>query len=151
MNIRRYRKDDWPRIREIHDLARMDELRGANLVEAFLPLEATAEREGLFDLEILVAEKDGRVHGFVAYGHGELAWLYVDPAAYRAGIGAKLASAAIAGSPHRLSVEVLQGNDAALHFYQSIGFVESGIASGRMPGNEGYSVTVHRLHYGKDA
>ncbi|MGY1458605.1 MULTISPECIES: N-acetyltransferase family protein [unclassified Luteimonas] len=151
MKIRRYQKYDWNRICEIHDLARMDELRGANLEEAFLPLEVAAEREGLFDYDLLVADKDGLVLGFVAYGNDELTWLYVDPAFYRKGLGRLLARAALEERPGGLCIEVLKGNDAALDFYKSIGFVESRTVSGRMPGNETYPVVVHCLSYGSNA
>ena len=68
--------------------------------------------------------KDGRVHGFVAYGHGELVGCtWIRPHTARASARswpARRSQAARIGS----SVEVLQGNDAALRFYQSIGFVE---------------------------
>jgi GNAT superfamily N-acetyltransferase len=147
MMIRRYKDDDWPRLRVIHDLARMDELRGANLVEAFLPLEVAAEKEGLFGYDILVAEEDGVPFGFVAYSQNELSWLYVDPNRYRQGIASLLARAAIDERPEGLSTEILQGNTAALCFYKSIGFLESGMANGWMPGNEQYAVVVHRLEY----
>ncbi len=95
MRIRRYRDDDWARLCLIHDLARMDELRGANLVKAFLPLEIAAEREGLFEYDILVAEENDVILGFVAYSQEELSWLYVDPNCYRMGIGNLLTRAAI--------------------------------------------------------
>ena len=151
MRIRSYHEDDWPRISEIHDLARVDELRGANLQEAFLPLEVAAEREDLFDYDILVADKDGFVVGFVAYSQDELTWLYVDPAYYRTGVGGLLVRSALAERPGGLCIEVLQGNEAALDFYKSIGFVESKIVSGWMPGNENYSVIVHCLAYANNA
>lgn len=151
MKVRRYQKNDWHRICEIHDLARMDELRGARLEHAFLPLEVAAERENLFDYDILVADKDGLVLGFVAYNQDELTWLYVDPACYRTGIGGLLARSVLAERPEGLCIEVLQGNEAALDFYKSIGFVESKIVSGWMPGNEKFPVTVHCLAYASNA
>jgi ribosomal protein S18 acetylase RimI-like enzyme len=151
MKIRRYLNSDWTRLCAIHDLARMDELRGANLVEAFLPLEVAAEREGLFEYDILVAEENGVAFGFVAYNQEELAWLYVDPNRYRQGLGSLLARAVMEARPEGLSIEVLQGNQAALDFYRSLGFVEHAVINGWMPGNEQYAVTVHCLEYRVDA
>jgi ribosomal protein S18 acetylase RimI-like enzyme len=151
MKIRRYQQNDWARICEIHDLARMDELRGAGLTDAFLPLEIAAEREELFDYDVLVADKDGLILGFVAYSQDELTWLYVDPAYYRTGIGGLLVRSALAERPAGLCIKVLQGNEAALDFYKSIGFVESKIVNGWMPGNEAYPVTVHCLAYASNA
>lgn len=149
--IRPYRSDDWPRLCAIHDRARMDELRRAGLAEAFLPLDVAAERENLFAYELLVAEEDGVAVGFAAHGPEELAWLYVAPECYRKGIGARLVRAALDACPTGLSVEVLRGNDAALNLYKSLGFVESGVHSGAMPGNEQYAVSVHCLVYAGDA
>ena len=125
----------------------MDELRGAGLVAAFLPLEIAAQKEGLFEYEILVAEQDEAVLGFAAHNHEELTWLYVDPSCYRMGIGSLLAKAVLALHPDGICIEVLHGNNAALDFYRSIGFVETQVVSGRMPGNEQYPVTVHCLDY----
>ncbi len=147
MKVRRYQTSDWPRLCIIHDLARMDELRAANLVEAFLPLEVAAEKEDLFDYEILVAEEDNLVLGFIAYSQDELTWLYVDPSFYRMGVGRLLTRSVLEARPGGICIEVLQGNDAALKFYKSIGFVESKVVNGKMPGNEQYLVTVHCLDY----
>nr|WP_244150061.1 GNAT family N-acetyltransferase [Xanthomonas sacchari] len=87
MTVRPYRAEDWARLCAIHDGARLEELQAAGLVEAFLPLPIAAEREGLFDYRVQVAECDGQVLGFVADDGEELAWLYVDPAARRRGVG----------------------------------------------------------------
>ena len=129
----------------------MDELRSVGLAEAFLPLTIAAEKEGLFDYTVLVAQDGDQVLGFVAYSDEELAWLYVDPAQARQGIGRRLALAAMADRPEGLAVEVLQGNEPALGLYRHLGFIETELVSGRMPGNEDFRVTVHCLrHAGGD-
>jgi ribosomal protein S18 acetylase RimI-like enzyme len=145
MKIRRYLDKDWSCICKIHDLARLDELRSASLIDAFLPLEIAAEKEGLFCCQLLVAERNGVVSGFLAYNENEIAWLYVDPTCYRSGVGKALVNAVTKMSSQTLSIEILKGNTAALEFYKSCGFIEIGIAKGRMPGNENYEVTVHEL------
>jgi ribosomal protein S18 acetylase RimI-like enzyme len=145
MKIRSYHEKDWPRICEIHDLARLDELRSASLEEAFLPLEIAAEKEGLFEYELLVSERNGVVVGFLAHDEEEIAWLYVDPNCYRSGAGKALVKAVIEGSSGTMSIEVLRGNKAALEFYKTCGFVEVGLAEGLMPGNKKYKVTIHKL------
>jgi hypothetical protein len=48
MTIRPYAPADWPRLCENHDAARMDELRAFGCPDAFLPLAAAANNEGLF-------------------------------------------------------------------------------------------------------
>lgn len=147
MNIRPYREQDWPRLCEIHDRARRDELHAASLADAFVPLVVAAEREELFGYELQVAELDGVVVGFVAYSEDEIAWLYVDPGCYRRGVGKALVAAARQAMRGPISVEVLKGNRPALQMYQACGFVEVATRHGRMPGNEAYAVTVHVLEH----
>jgi hypothetical protein len=72
MVVRRYSPSDWDRLCEIHDEARKQELQASGLQDAFIPLAEAAGNEGLFDGEVLVAEQDGTVCGFVAYNAGEL-------------------------------------------------------------------------------
>lgn len=145
MNIRSYIKSDWNDLCKVHDLARSDELKSASLESAFLPLEVAAKREGLFDYEILVAECGNEVQGFIAYDNEEIAWLYVNPKMYRKGVGKALVEKALELRNTPFSIEVLEGNLNALNFYKHCGFKEIGMDSGRMPGNESYTVTVHRL------
>ena len=147
MNVRPYRAGDWPRLCAVHDAARARELAAAGLSDAFLPLPVAAEREGLFDYRILVAEVEGQVAGFVAYDAHELAWLYVDPALHRLGIGTALVAAAKDASPAGLALELLEGNTAALGFYRACGFTGSTMRAGRMPGNARFQVRVHVLHW----
>ena len=128
---------------EIHDAARMDELRFAGLTEAFVPLSLAAFREGLFDYTIYVAMADEIVAGFVAYSCSELAWLYVDPALARRGIGRLLVKHVIECSTIRpLCVEVLVGNYPAINLYKSMGFTITEIRSGEMPGTESFDVSA---------
>ena len=146
MVIRDYNENDWPRLMEIHDSARKIELELANLTAAFVPLAEAAEREGLFDYTVPVAEQQGRVVGFAAYSDEELAWLYVDPACMRRGIGRELASYVLSHTAARpLWVEVLKGNEPARKLYESLGFRLVETVSGVMPGNEDFPVTVYRM------
>lgn len=145
MQLRPYEPKDWPRLCEIHDSARMDELRASGLTDAFLPLEQAAENEGLFDYTLAVAEVEGSVQGFVAYSDTELTWLYVDPTAYRKGIGRQLLRHAIQASNCPLFIEVLVGNDAALALYLAEGFHIVKIANGMLAGNEQYAASCYVL------
>ena len=145
MKIRKYLEKDWPRICHIHDLARLDELRGASLEDAFLPLEVASKNENIFEYDLLVAEHNGVVAGFIAYDEEEIAWLYVDPTLYRIGIGKALVNTVIEASSSAFTIEVLKGNSAALQFYLNAGFSMVETHSGVMPGNEKFDVTVHEL------
>lgn len=143
--IRSYRESDWPRFMAIHDAARADELRLAGLEDAFLPLSVAAEREGLFEYALRVADLDGTAVGFAAFTPDELAWLYVDPAFSCQGIGRTLVEDALERMERPVSIEVLAGNEPALRLYQRCGFQKEKIVSGKMPGNEGFAVTCHVL------
>jgi len=90
MNIRPYPLNDWDSVCRIHAAARLDELAAAGLEAAYLTLAQTAENEGFHNYKIRVAVIEGSVVGFVAFTNEELAWLYVDPAAYGEGIGTSL-------------------------------------------------------------
>lgn len=145
MEIREYRPEDWPRLCEIHDAARLDELRHSVGEAAFLTLEQTAENEGLFEANLVVADLSGRVEGFVAFSHDELTWLYVDPSVYRCGIGRALLRYAIAHAGDRMSAEVLEGNDPALQLYLSEGFSIIQKVNGRLCGNDAFAASGYVL------
>lgn len=147
MNIRPYEAKDWDRVCDLHDAARRDELVAAGLADAYLTLAETAKNEGFLEYEIRLAEVNGKVLGFVAFTQEELAWLYVDPAAYRSGVGTSLIRAALEETMSPLTAQVLLGNNAALATYRKAGFEIVGEASGRMPGNEGFQVSVTELRH----
>ena len=88
--VREYLPEDFEKIEKIHDAARKEELRFAKLQQAFLPFSVAAERENFFDYKICTAILYGKVVGFGAYSEDELAWLYVDSAYFRRGIGRAL-------------------------------------------------------------
>ena len=141
--IRPYRPEDFPGLERVHDRARRVELRYAGLEDAFLPLRIAAEREDLFAYPgLFVAELGGEIAGFAACTQEELAWLYVDPAHARKGVGRALAEHALQRFPGIRRVEVLSGNAPAQALYARLGFVTAATERGRMPGNEAFSVQV---------
>ena len=141
--IRPYRPEDFPGIERVHDRARRVELRYAGLEDAFLPLRIAAEREDLFAYPgLFVAELGGEIAGFAACTQEELAWLYVDPAHFRKGVGRALAEHPLQRFPGIRHVEVLSGNAPAQALYARLGFVTAATERGRMPGNEAFSVQV---------
>lgn len=143
--IRPYEPRDFERLTQIHDPARQNELALAGLSGAFVPLRIAAEREGLFEYTVLVAEQSGAVAGFVAFTQDELAWLYVDTALSRRGVGRSLMRAALAQMADDVAIEVLAGNAPELALYRSFGFEVKETLHGKMPGNEAFDVTVHVL------
>jgi ribosomal protein S18 acetylase RimI-like enzyme len=88
----------------------------------------------------LVAEESGRIVGAVVAGYeghrGWINYLAVDPARRRAGLGRALMSAAervlhAAGCP-KINLQVRPDNQAAVAFYERLGFaVEGAISLGK--------------------
>lgn len=141
--IREYQEQDWTRLMEIHDSARVVELQLAELSDAFVPLAEAAFKEGLFDYTVCVALVKDKVLGFVAYSDNELAWLYVDPLYKNKGVGKCLVKYVVQKITKRpICVEVLKKNEPAINLYKSMGFETVEICSGVMPGNEEFHVTV---------
>jgi ribosomal-protein-alanine N-acetyltransferase len=80
------------------------------------------------------AEIDGRVEGFVfarvAAGEAEILTIAVDPARRRAGLGERLAAAAIeaarTAAAETVFLEVATDNPAAIALYEKLGFAAAG-------------------------
>lgn len=146
--IRPWRQEDWPAFCAIHDAARKMELALAGLEEAFRPLAEIAgeDEEDLFGYKHLdAALVDGEVAGFCAYTGEELAWLYVDPARQRQGIGRALTAHALREEPGICAIEALVGNEPARRLYEFFGFRVEEVLTGKMPGNEGFTVQVYSM------
>ena len=145
--IEKYDARYWEEICQIHDEARKIELGYASLTDAFLPLVDVVVEEGLFEYKhVDVALLDGRVAGFCAYSEDELAWLYVMPEKMRNGIGRQLVAHALDTEKSLNYIEVLFGNEPAKRLYESFGFEEKEIISGKMPGNERFRVKVYGMY-----
>ena len=147
--IRPYRDTDWPRLCEIHDRARLDELRGSVDLAAFLPLAETAETEGLFDGNVWVAWVEDAAVGFVAAADDEITWLYVHPDYYRRGIGRQLLMHAVEHCGALVTTEALAGNMAAITLYRNAGFEVVETRSGKLNGNEQFPATGVKLQLRK--
>lgn len=145
LNIRKYEEKDFERLCQVHDPARKSELEYAGLPAAFLPLSIAAEREGLFEYQVYVAEDKGLVVGFIAFSDTELAWLYVDRSCARQGVGSELMRFALERVQDDAEIEVLDGNEPALALYAKFGFTTVRMVTGVMPGNESFPLTVHVL------
>jgi ribosomal protein S18 acetylase RimI-like enzyme len=149
IQLRKYNSEDWDAIADIHDRARLDELKASVGVRAFLSLAATFENEELFAGEVWVACDDETVVGFVAFADNDVTWLYVSPDCYRQGIGRILLRHAIARCGETVSTSVLSGNDAALQLYLSEGFKIIETKTGKLNGNESFPATGHILELDK--
>ncbi|MBS1492900.1 MAG: GNAT family N-acetyltransferase [Bacteroidetes bacterium] len=149
MKIRKYKTSDWQAISKIHDEARLDELSGTVDLNAFIPLEKAAFAEGLFGGEILVAEIEGEVAGFIGFNKKTIDWLYVSPAHYRKGIGRILIEYVLEKAEGDLRIAVLKNNIAALELYKKMGFKEERTFKGSMIDAEQYEAEGISLKWEK--
>jgi ribosomal protein S18 acetylase RimI-like enzyme len=85
----------------------------------------------LHDLEVWIAEDDGRVVGFAALGEDLLEHLYVHPEAQNHRVGATLLAVAKERRPRALRLWVFQTNLGARRFYERHGFTLVRLTDGR--------------------
>ncbi len=142
ITYRPYEDKDWQTICQIHDRARPDELIGACDPRGFIPIEQDKEMEDLKRSKKFVACVGEAVAGFVGVDKDYLAWLYVDPAHYRKGIGRELLRIGIREIGGGAWTIVLDGNQKAIALYESEGFKEISRFDGE---NNGYPVTCIRM------
>ena len=135
--IRDYRPDDWPAICRVHDRARPDELRGSYDARAFIPLAQDPEGEYIQACVMFVAHQGDDIVGFAGIDDPYLAWLYVDPAHYRRGIGRALLQHCLARLGADAWTQACGNNEAALELYRSEGFVVESRFTGENAGYEG--------------
>jgi ribosomal protein S18 acetylase RimI-like enzyme len=128
--VRSYLPGDWSRLCEIYAVARRQELLACGVEPAMAPLAALDGDDGPPEAGLLLAVPGPTVDGFVSILGGRLAWLYVDPQRQRRGVASRLVHEALARSPVRVSLQVLEGNAAAVAMYLRAGFS----ITGRYPG-----------------
>jgi putative acetyltransferase len=82
-------------------------------------------RAALPGLEVVVAERAGRVRGFAAADVGRVEMLFVDPDVHGTGVGSALLARVTQGWPV-VDLDVNEGNPGARAFYARRGFVVVG-------------------------
>lgn len=142
IQIRDYRPADWAAICRVHDRSRPDELRGSFDARAFIPLADDPEHEYIAQCTMFVAVHGDEVVAFAGIDEPYLAWLYVDPAHYRHGIGRALLRHCVARLGDDAWTQACGHNDAAITLYLSEGFV---IESRFIGDNAGYKGPSARL------
>ena len=142
VQIRDYRPEDWSSLCRVHDRSRPDELRGSFDARAFIPLADDPEREYIAECTMFVAESGDEIVGFSGIDEPYLAWLYVDPAHYRRGIGRALLRHCLARLGDDAWTRACGNNETALALYRSEGFVIESRFTGKNAGYEGPSARL---------
>jgi RimJ/RimL family protein N-acetyltransferase len=149
VSVRRATSSDAAAIARVHVRSWQAAYRGL-MPDELLDGLSVADREQMWREEssgegaagiLLVDERDGRLTGFCAVAApsrdedapartAEIGAIYVDPDAWRTGAGGALLEAALAhleaGGWQEVTLWVLEGNRAALDFYDRFGFAADG-------------------------
>jgi [ribosomal protein S18]-alanine N-acetyltransferase len=137
--IRRAIQADWAKIIALHRRASVHERRLTGIsTDADI-----ADAQHHFRGELCVAMSGRRLLGFVSWMENELAWLYVEPASFRRGIGTMLVQHALDHCGFVAHIRVLAGNAPMLALCAAQGFVP---AEEQAEGGEGPpSIRMRRL------
>jgi len=146
--IRDYRPEDWPAVCRVHDRARPDELRGSFDARAFVPLAEDPDAKSIHACKLFVAERNDEVVAFAGIDPPYLAWLYVDPAHTRCGIGRALLKHCLARLGEDAWTLSCGNNHAAIALYEAEGFVVESRFTGDNAGFKGPAVRL-ALHPGR--
>ncbi len=97
-------------------------------------------RELVPNHSIVIAERDGRIIGFVAIdpATGWLDQIVVDPALWNSGVAERLLAEAKQIAPSGIQLDVNQSNLRAIRFYERMGFERSGSAANPISGAPTY-------------
>lgn len=100
-------------------------------IQSQAPEASQWQPEQYFEHHVLVAEREGRVAGFLVWrdtapGEYEILNLAVSPPERRRGVGRALLKAALERCHGDVYLEVRVSNSAAIAFYASFGFISAG-------------------------
>jgi GNAT superfamily N-acetyltransferase len=121
-------------IADIHSAARREAMPWLPVLHSAEETRAWVATIVLPNQDVLVAEDDDQVVGYVALDGAKLNDLYVRPGWQGRGIGTALLAAAKAASPGELCLWAFQRNDGARRFYERHGFAVIELTDGA--GNE---------------
>jgi ribosomal protein S18 acetylase RimI-like enzyme len=145
MKIRPYVDSDWEVVREIYDLSKPDEMRGAVDRGAILPLNQDPAMLALFRTStIVVADEAEQILGFGGNKDNYISWLFVHPAYRRQGVARALLKEIIERLDGSITLNVAAENRAARQLYSSLGFVVVRDFAGQL---NGHAVRVLTLSY----
>ncbi len=124
LTLRRATRADSIVLAEIHIAARATAMPWLRVVHSAEETRWWMTQVVLPRLEVWVAERDGAALGFLALQDEWIEQLYVDPSAWRVGVGSTLLDHARQRRPGGLKLWTFQRNTMARDFYRKRGLVE---------------------------
>ena len=123
LRIRPYQDSDLPRIKQIYNVSKLDELRFETQRYTLIPLERDETRFEVFKKSALyIAERDDDVLGFGGRLGSEISMLFVCPAARGFGVGKTLFEFLLGQIDGATNLCVAKSNWPAKRLYQHYGF-----------------------------
>jgi ribosomal protein S18 acetylase RimI-like enzyme len=121
--IREYEKTDWPEVCRVFDLSKPHELATGGIAASFVPLARDEPRIAQFSKStVIVWEEKQALRGFAGFDGNYIGWLFVEPAAFRKGIGRVLLRHLVTRMNGEPWLWALKTNHGAIHLYESEDF-----------------------------
>ena len=121
---------DAARLARIHTLARAAAMPWLPVLHSLEETESWIATVVLPQQDVWLAAADGDALGFVALATGWVEQLYVDPAAWQAGLGSALLDLAKQRQPSGFQLWTFQQNALTRNFYRRHGLVEIRLTDG---------------------
>jgi ribosomal protein S18 acetylase RimI-like enzyme len=149
MKVRSYADGDWEAVREIYNLAKVDELKGSVDLRAFIPLEKDPRSQRLFgESRIVVVEEGGTLLGFGGNSGNYISWLFVHPLHRRRGVARMILNHILDHLKESATLNVFKNNRAARALYDQFGFEIEREFTGNLNGFQTRAMTLRRYKSG---
>ncbi len=143
MKVRGYADGDWEAVREIYNLAKVDELKGSVDLRAFIPFEKDPRSLRLFrESRIVVVEEGGTILGFGGNNGDYISWLFVHPHHRRRGVARMILNHILDQLQGTVTLNVFKNNRAARALYDQFGFEIEREFTGNLNGYQTKAMTL---------
>jgi ribosomal protein S18 acetylase RimI-like enzyme len=143
MELRRYEKEDWNKIKKIYNLSKPDEMRGSVDLRALIPIEKDEKGLILFnESQILVVEENDEILGFGGYKGNYISWLFIHPSHRRKGVAHIILNHILNNLSGTVKLNVGKQNEAAKSLYFKFGFKIEREFTGNFNGYKSEAMTL---------
>jgi ribosomal protein S18 acetylase RimI-like enzyme len=143
MKLRKFKKDDWNKIKVIYDLSKPDEMRGSVDLRAIIPIEKDENGLILFkESQILVVEEYDTILGFGGYKGNYISWLFIHPSHRRRGVAHMILNHILDQLSGPIKLNVGKYNEAAKSLYFKLGFKVEREFTGNFNGYKSEALTL---------
>jgi ribosomal protein S18 acetylase RimI-like enzyme len=146
MELRRFDKEDWNKIKNIYNLSKPDEMRGSVDLRALVPIEKDEKCLILFnESEIVVVEENNTILGFGGNKGNYISWLFVHPDHRRRRVAETILIHILNKLSGTIKLNVGKYNEPAKALYFKFGFKVDREFIGNFNGYKSEALTLY-LH-----